>query len=131
MNGARIAVVALAATLGVACWTAAPTARGAASSAVPGAGPAPARPVAVTAVAGAQPVDLDAEYYACALAAGFDPGGVQVLRWSGTEGPAGAGLPAPGTPYWVKTGRDVPAAVHGPCLARIGGTDPHRSSHGL
>lgn len=61
---------------------------------------------------------LDARYEQCAIAAGFDPGGVQVV--TATDGKA----------ELVKTGRDVPAAIHGPCFEEVGGTDPGRSSHG-
>jgi len=60
---------------------------------------------------------FDAAYDACAKSFGFDPGGAQVL------------LDESGRPDWVKTGRDVPAWVHRPCLVRIGGQDPLRSSH--
>ena len=64
-------------------------------------------------------VGLDAGYEACVVAGGFDPGGVQVV------------VAETGVPEWVKTGRDVPAAIHGPCLVQIGGTDPQASSHGI
>ncbi|HVF04967.1 MAG TPA: hypothetical protein VNA20_09015 [Frankiaceae bacterium] len=79
--------------------------------------------------------DLDARYDACVRARGFDPGGVQVLLWVArlgrpTTGPAGPADPEVGAPWWVKTGRDVPAAIHRPCLVAIGGADPHMSSHG-
>jgi len=60
---------------------------------------------------------LDAAYEACARALGFDPGFAQVLVVNGR-------------PDLVKTGRDVPAHVHGPCLSQIGGRDTGRSSHG-
>jgi len=74
---------------------------------------------------------LNARYEACVLAAGFDPGGVQVLLWeSGAPSPRGAQVPESGTPWWVKTGRDVPAEIHRPCFILIGGVDPQRSSHG-
>lgn len=63
------------------------------------------------------PQALSDAYEACATGAGFLPGGVQVLV-------------AGGTPVWVKSGRDVPAAVHRPCFRLIGGIDPHRSSWG-
>jgi hypothetical protein len=62
--------------------------------------------------------DLDARYEQCAIEAGFDPGGVQVVT------------SASGRPELVKTGRDVPGEIHGPCLEEIGGTDPHSSSRG-
>lgn len=54
--------------------------------------------------------NLDGRYEACLLASGFDPGGVQVL------------IDETGEPWWVKTGRNVPADIHGPCFEEIGGT---------
>ena len=61
---------------------------------------------------------FDRAYDSCVKARGFDPGGVQVLVGDGA------------VPWWVKTGRDVPAAIHRPCLQAIGGADPRLSSHG-
>jgi hypothetical protein len=61
---------------------------------------------------------LDRAYDGCVKARGFDPGGVQVLLREGS------------VPWWVKTGHDVPAAMHRPCLQAIGGADPGLSSHG-
>ena len=61
---------------------------------------------------------FDRTYETCVAAFGFDPGGVQVLLGDGA------------TPWAVKTGRDVPAAIHRPCFRMIGGADPQRSSHG-
>lgn len=62
---------------------------------------------------------LDDLYEQCVKAAGFDPGGVQVL------------LDESKRPWWVKTGRDVPAEFHRPCFRAVGGDDPFNSSHGL
>jgi hypothetical protein len=81
--------------------------------------PAPGLPpVAKLGGTGPQNRMLDESYEKCARAFGFDPGGVQVL------------VDASGRPMWVKTGRDVPAAVHRPCFQAVGGTDPFQSSHG-
>ena len=60
----------------------------------------------------------DSMYERCVENAGFDPGGVQVLRTDD------------GTPWWVKTGRDVPVDIHGPCFELIGGDSDGRSSWG-
>jgi hypothetical protein len=75
---------------------------------------------------------LDARYEACVKAAGFDPGGVQVLVRVGGDVPTpeGASNPAVGQPAWVKTGVDVPAGIHSPCMVQIGGAYPGMSSHG-
>lgn len=82
-------------------------------------GPAPGLPpVADLGGTGPQQRMLDESYEKCARALGFDPGGVQVL------------VDASGRPMWVKTGRDVPAAVHRPCFQVVGGNDPFQSSHG-
>jgi hypothetical protein len=58
------------------------------------------------------------EYEACLQDLGFEPGGVQVL------------VGEDGTPWWVKTGNDVPAELHGPCCEQIGGKSNGLSSHG-
>jgi hypothetical protein len=82
-------------------------------------GPAPGLPpVAEFGGTGPQNRMLDESYEKCARALGFDPGGVQVL------------VDTSGRPMWVKTGRDVPAAVHRPCFQVVGGNDPFQSSHG-
>lgn len=52
---------------------------------------------------------LNRQYETCLLDAGFDPKGVQVL------------LDDMGAPWWVKTGHNVPADLHGPCYRQIGG----------
>lgn len=57
-------------------------------------------------------------YEECLLSRGFDPGGVQVL------------INKAGKPWWVKTGRDVPAEIHGPCMEEIGGMVNGLSSWG-
>jgi len=79
---------------------------------------------------------LNAQYEACVIGLGFDPGGlVQVVLWEPEYGVSGYMVPpgmqqmAAGTPIWVKTGNDIPASVHRPCLLRIGGADPLCSSH--
>jgi len=81
-------------------------------------GPAPGLPP-VPDVGGTGPQNraLDESYERCARTFGFDPGGVQVLS------------DRSGRPMWVKTGRDVPAAVHRPCF-QVAGIDPLQSSHG-
>lgn len=61
---------------------------------------------------------FDRAYETCVKARGFDPGGVQVLVGDGA------------VPWGVKTGRDVPAVIHRPCLQAVGGPDPRLSSHG-
>ena len=61
---------------------------------------------------------LDETYEECARVLGFDPGGAQVL------------LDTSGRATWVKTGRDVPTAVHRQCFQVVGGIDPFQSSHG-
>ena len=60
----------------------------------------------------------DTQYRDCLLSGGFDPEGVQVL-FNDT-----------GKPWWVKTGHDVPAALHGPCFTAIGGEVNGMSSWG-
>ncbi len=67
---------------------------------------------------GEDPTALTAAYEKCLLDAGFDPEGAQVV------------IEVVGRPYWVKTGHDVPAEFHRPCLVHIGGEDPLSSSHG-
>lgn len=70
-------------------------------------------------------------YRACVEQAGFEVGPVQVLLWQDDPGrPAGGPTPRVGQPWWVKTGRDVPADIHRPCFTSIGGDDPHMSSYG-
>jgi hypothetical protein len=75
--------------------------------------------------------ELSRRYERCARAAGVDPGGVQVLLWESND-PVSFGAPAPaaGQPWWVKTGRDVPASIHRPCFRAIGGAEVEQSSHG-
>ena len=77
------------------------------------------KPMPADGRAGQATASLDMKYDACAKAAGFDPGGVQVVIREGET-----------TPAWVKTGRDVPTAIHRPCFAEIGGADQNHSSHG-
>lgn len=61
---------------------------------------------------------LSEQYLACAIAKGFHPDFVQVF-------------PEPdGRIGHVKTGREVPAKVHRPCVVEIGGADPRTSSYG-
>lgn len=62
---------------------------------------------------------LDDQYEACLLAGGFNPEGVQLLLDEG------------GRPWWVKTGHDVPAKLHGRCFQQIGGEPTGLSSHGI
>lgn len=77
------------------------------------------------------PVELSDRYSGCAVAAGYDPGGTQVLLWTSADAVAMPDTAREiGRPFWVKTGREVPAAVHGPCLEAIGGQDPGASSYG-
>ena len=61
---------------------------------------------------------LGVEYEACLQNLEFEPGGAQVL------------VGEDGTPWWVKTGNDVPADLHGPCIEQIGGRSNGLSSHG-
>jgi hypothetical protein len=63
------------------------------------------------------PPSRDLQYEECAVERGFDPGGVQVVFMRGRA-------------QFVKTGLDVPAEVHLPCLEQIGGpTTVSGSSH--
>ena len=57
------------------------------------------------------------QYADCVLAAGFDAGGAQVLFENGR-------------PRRVKTGKNVPAEFHVPCLTAIGGVEVSGSSWG-
>ena len=57
------------------------------------------------------------QYADCVLAAGFDSRGAQVLFENGR-------------PWWVKTGVEVPAEFHEPCLTAIGGVGVSGSSWG-
>ncbi len=63
-------------------------------------------------------VSADTRYRDCLLSSGFDPEGVQVLYDDAGE------------PWWVKTGHDVPPALHGPCFTAIGGEASGMSSWG-
>lgn len=135
-----LAVAALVGLLAAAIWwmTAGPeVAPPAASESVQEPGDSPSGVAADSSEANSSTLSpfspaLDARYEACVKAAGFDPGGVQVLLW--VEGdvptPEGASNPAAGQPSWVKTGVDVPASIHSPCMVQIGGADPGMSSHG-
>lgn len=62
--------------------------------------------------------ELDRPYLACARKLGFDPSFAQVI------------VDAADKPSGAKTGREVPADVHSPCLVRLGGDDPSSSSYG-
>jgi hypothetical protein len=62
--------------------------------------------------------ELRAPYLACAREKGFDPQVADVL------------VDRSDKPTFVKTGNEVPAAVHRPCLVRLGGDDPHTTSYG-
>jgi hypothetical protein len=62
--------------------------------------------------------DLDVPYLLCAREKGFDPQVAEVI------------VDKLEKPRWVKTGYEVPADVHGPCLVRLGGVDPLSTSYG-
>lgn len=62
--------------------------------------------------------DLDRPYLACVQELGVPLGFAEVIA----EGS--------GRAVFAKTDVDVPAAVHRPCLIRIGGNDPRSSSYG-
>lgn len=62
--------------------------------------------------------DLDRPYLACVRELGIPLGFAEVIA------------EVSGRAVFVKTDFDVPAAVHRPCLVRIGGNDPRTSSHG-
>lgn len=62
--------------------------------------------------------ELSVDYDDCLQREDFDAGGVQVL------------IDDAGAPWWVKTGRIVPAEIHGACLVEIGGEPTDRSSWG-
>ena len=62
--------------------------------------------------------DQDAAYLACAREKGFDPQRAEVLADKTDQ------------PMFVKTGYEVPAQVHRPCLIRLGGDDPFSTSYG-
>jgi hypothetical protein len=62
--------------------------------------------------------ELDGPYLACAQEKGFDPEVAEVL------------VDKSDTPMFVKTGYEVPADVHRPCLVRLGGQDPISTSYG-
>jgi len=64
------------------------------------------------------PSNLTHQYLECVVAAGVDLRNAQVL------------VTERGIPWHVKTGIDVPGAVHGPCLAVIGGPATVQSSWG-
>lgn len=65
----------------------------------------------------AQAEKLADQYVFCAQAAGFDPGGAQVITNEAGE------------PQRVKTGTEVPARVHRLCFIEIGGADPKGTSY--
>jgi hypothetical protein len=78
-----------------------------------------------------QTASQDDRYESCVKAARFDPGGVQVLvSVAGEVRPDNDPTMPTGTPVWVKTGRDVPAAIHRPCLQAVGGKKTQTSSYG-
>ncbi len=62
--------------------------------------------------------DLGEHYEGCLEREGFDPGGAQVL------------VDGAGAPWWVKTGREVPAELHVPCFIEIGGIAAESTSWG-
>jgi hypothetical protein len=62
--------------------------------------------------------ELNAPYLACAREKGFDPQVAEVFVNHSDK------------PMFVKTGNEVPAAVHRPCWVRLGGDDPFSTSYG-
>jgi hypothetical protein len=62
--------------------------------------------------------ELNAPYLACAREKGFDPQVAEVFVNRSDK------------PMFVKTGHEVPAAVHRPCWVRLGGDDPFSTSYG-
>ena len=64
------------------------------------------------------PDPASASYVLCLREAEFDATGAHVIRDD------------TGRIIRVRTGVDVPADIHGPCMVAIGAADPGTSSHG-